>query len=181
MAVLVTATVAVLGFPFVMQAQDASVPADAVSSPLPTAAADPATAESPFPAELADDGLASPADPVRVTVEAGDLWFSPDEITIDSGQPTVLALTGVGQLAHNLVIDELGIQLSVGPGITSEVTLSDLPPGTYPFYCAIFGHRRAGMFGTLTVVDPEADAADTSVPVDAGSEATSEPVPSPKG
>jgi uncharacterized cupredoxin-like copper-binding protein len=92
------------------------------------------------------DGL-----PPTVTVEAGDLWFAPSEVSIPSDEPTSLVLVGAGQVAHNLIVDELGLQLYVGPGVSSEVTVSDLPPGTYQFYCSVFGHRRAGMYGTLTI------------------------------
>jgi plastocyanin len=35
---------------------------------------------------------------------------------------------------------------------------SDLPPGTYAFYCSLPGHRQVGMEGTITIVP--ADAAD---------------------
>lgn len=112
---------------------------------------------SPAPGESATDATASPS-PVTVTVEAGDVWFSPSEVSIEAGQDTVLALTGVGVAAHNLIIDELGLQLHVGPGITSEVDVSAVPPGTYTFYCSIYGHARAGMVGTLTVVGPAATA-----------------------
>lgn len=179
-AVLATSITTVLGFPFVMQAQEASVPPGALQSPLPSASLAGASTVSPVPTGLVDEGLVPAVVPARVTVEAGDLWFSPNEITIDSSQPTVLALTGVGQLAHNLTLADLDLQLSVGPGTTSEVTVVDLPPGTYPFYCSVFGHARGGMYGTLTVVGPAMDPSGTPVPTVTGSERSSEPVPSPE-
>ena len=98
-----------------------------------------------------DPGAASAAAPATVTVEAGDLWFAPSEVSISSDVPTTLVLVGAGQVAHNLTVDELGLQLHVGPGTSSEVTVSELPPGTYQFYCSIYGHRRSGMYGTLTI------------------------------
>ena len=148
-------------------AQDASVPPDATPSPVaeastasaaeassapdPAASAAPDALASPAPIETVDGDIASASEPRRLIVEAGDLWFAPNEITIRADEPTVLVLSGVGASAHNLMIDDLGLQLHVGPGIESEVLLSDLPPGTYSFYCSIFGHARGGMYGTLTV------------------------------
>jgi uncharacterized cupredoxin-like copper-binding protein len=35
-------------------------------------------------------------------------------------------------------------------GSDRQVTFN-APPGTYTFYCAIPGHRQAGMVGTITV------------------------------
>ena len=129
---------------------------DVVTAPSPT----PSTSPSETPATSVADGetgedVVTPS-PLVVTIEAGDVWFSPTEVSIEAGQEAVLALTGVGLAAHNLIIDELGIQLNVGPGITSEVNLSEVPPGTYTFYCAIYGHARAGMVGTLTIGSPMA-------------------------
>ena len=33
----------------------------------------------------------------------------------------------------------------------ASVTLENLKPGKYEFYCPVDGHRQAGMEGTLTV------------------------------
>jgi plastocyanin len=130
--------------------------ADVMSSPSPAPAVEPSgiPAGSAAPSETRED-VTAPS-PLIVTVEAGDLWFSPNVVSIEAGQGqgAVLALTGLGLTAHNLIIDELGLQLYVGPGITSEVDVSELPAGTYQFYCSIYGHARAGMVGTLTITSP---------------------------
>ena len=152
MAAIPAAIVFVLGLALGVHAQDASIQPIASPSPTPGIEAGADLGASFIPGELEADVTASPSpSPLTVAVEAGDVWFSPTEISIDADEATVLALTGVGLAAHNLMIDELGLQLHVGPGITSEVTLSDLPPGTYTFYCSIYGHARAGMVGTLTI------------------------------
>ena len=39
----------------------------------------------------------------------------------------------------------------VSSGGVSTVTVADLKPGTYTFYCSVPGHEQAGMKGTLTV------------------------------
>ena len=39
----------------------------------------------------------------------------------------------------------------VQPGGTSTVTVSNLKPGTYEYYCPFDSHKQEGMTGTLTV------------------------------
>jgi plastocyanin len=152
-----------MGLTVGVSAQDASPVPSACPSPSPLASMSPEPSDSPWPIPSASPSASSGTDeacgsgdgsagvPAIVTVEAGEYWFDPSELTVDSATPTTLRLVGVGQMAHNLTITDLGIQLNVGPGTRAEATLSDLPPGTYPFFCAIYGHARAGMVGTLIV------------------------------
>ena len=141
------------GVPEVALAQDASAPPDVSLSAHASTWPEPSLAAiEQLLAGVAGDGDAALASaPLTLTVEAGDVFFEPKELSIASDEPTRLVLESSGQVAHNLIVDELGLQLHVGPGDSSEITVSDLPPGTYQFYCAIYGHRRAGMYGTLTV------------------------------
>jgi plastocyanin len=66
-----------------------------------------------------------------------------------AGQVTV-ALTNHDLFWHTFTIDSLGVNLKVPVGGRRQVTFS-AKPGTYHFYCAIPGHRAAGMEGTLVV------------------------------
>jgi uncharacterized cupredoxin-like copper-binding protein len=57
-------------------------------------------------------------------------------------------------LRHNLAIQGNGV--TVGPsatisGGTTTDLVATLKPGTYEYYCAVPGHKDAGMRGTLTV------------------------------
>jgi mono/diheme cytochrome c family protein len=55
---------------------------------------------------------------------------------------------------HDIAVEGGGVSgkgAVVGKGGTSEFKLSDLPAGTYTYFCTVQGHRAAGMEGTLTV------------------------------
>ena len=61
--------------------------------------------------------------------------------------------TNKASIPHALEIEGHGIEAktSTVTGGKSSVTIKDLKPGTYEFYCPVPGHRAAGMQGTLTV------------------------------
>jgi plastocyanin len=67
------------------------------------------------------------------------------------GEVTV-ALTNHDLFWHTFTVDRLGVSLKVPVGGRRQVTFT-ARPGTYTFYCAIPGHRAAGMEGTI-VIDP---------------------------
>jgi plastocyanin len=94
------------------------------------------------------------ADADEITIEAGDMWFEPDVIEVAAGEPVNLTVTNVGQVFHDLTIDELDLQIDVEPGQTATAGLEDLAPGEYAYYCSVSGHASTGMQGTLTVVEP---------------------------
>ncbi len=92
---------------------------------------------------------ASPAG--DVTVVAVDIAFEPKEFTIAADTDVVVTITNEGMLQHDFHIDELEIASDLlDGGESTEVTIN-APAGTYEFYCAVTGHREAGMVGTLTV------------------------------
>ena len=162
--VVLAVIVAIASLSLTIVAKDTGAAVTPSPSPTPGVEQAETDAAATVPSELGVDDAALSPPPLVVTVEAGDVWFSPTEVTIEAGQGTVLALTGVGVTAHNLIIDELGLQLHVGPGITSETDVSELLPGTYQFYCSIYGHARAGMVGTLTIEGPAATEGEGSGP-----------------
>jgi plastocyanin len=87
----------------------------------------------------------------EVTVEAGDLWFRPNEIRIPAEGTSTITLLDKGYITHNLTIDALDVVVIASPRGSGTVELVDPAPGTYQFYCSISGHREAGMVGTLIV------------------------------
>ena len=61
--------------------------------------------------------------------------------------------TNQASIPHALEIEGHGIEAKTSTVTDgkSSVTVKDLKPGTYEFYCPVPGHRAAGMQGTLTV------------------------------
>jgi len=84
---------------------------------------------------------------------SGGLEFTTDSATAKAGKVTV-DFTNLSGVPHNVAIEDssgktLGETEIIPKG--SESTVVNLKPGTYTFYCAVPGHREAGMEGTLTV------------------------------
>ena len=81
-----------------------------------------------------------------------DILFQPTEITIPANTDVTINLTNQGNLQHSFDIDELGVHSGdLGPGAVGSVVIN-AEPGTYQFYCAVPGHKEAGMVGTITIV-----------------------------
>jgi plastocyanin len=88
--------------------------------------------------------------PRVVAIEANDMYFVPDRVTIPGGTPVALTLVNAGRVLHNLTVDALGFSVDALPGETQTVTIM-VPTGTYQFYDCMQGHREAGMVGVLVV------------------------------
>jgi uncharacterized cupredoxin-like copper-binding protein len=93
------------------------------------------------------------AQTVDVTTDpSGQLAFTQKTLKAKAGT-IKFVLRNDSSLRHNLTIQGNGV--TVGPSATISGGTTDLvatlKPGTYEFYCAIPGHKDAGMHGTLTV------------------------------
>lgn len=113
-----------------------------------------ATTETPATTEAAaTEASGTPpaaASANTVTMEAGNFYFKPKDVSIPAHTPVTFKITNVAQIPHNFSIDVLAISVALDPGTTTDVTVN-APAGTYQFYCNLPGHRAAGMEGTLTV------------------------------
>lgn len=138
-----------------------TAPADAPASgallkcDLTVTEADAAAAAGSTPAAAATEApateAAGEAAAASITVEAFDLGFNLSSNTIPANTDVQVTVTNNGALAHDFVIDELGIQTKLlNPGESETVTIN-AAPGDYTYYCSVPGHREAGMQGTLTV------------------------------
>jgi uncharacterized cupredoxin-like copper-binding protein len=115
----------------------------------------------------------------ELTVEGtNDLTFEPDEFTVPAGEEVTVELSADG-VEHDFVIEGAADAVEVGDaeehddmemdelpegdvevvhadaGSTASSTFTVNEAGTYEVYCAVPGHRDAGMVATLTAVDEE--------------------------
>ena len=84
---------------------------------------------------------------------SGALAFTESKITAPAGTDTI-DFENASSTGHNVEIeDSSGEDIAETDTITDgkTSTTADLQPGTYTFYCAVPGHREAGMEGTITV------------------------------
>jgi plastocyanin len=103
--------------------------------------------QSPKPA-----ATTPPGKPGEIAVTASYPRFQPAEISVARAQTVQLKFTAV-DTNHTFTIDELGINVALGKGQTSTREMKVEKAGTFVFYCAVPGHRSAGMNGTLKVTE----------------------------
>lgn len=79
--------------------------------------------------------------------------FDVPDLKIRVGETVALRLDNTHGLPHSFDIDELNVHVQMPVGGSSLALFKPTQPGTYTYYCAVPGHREAGMVGTL-VVEP---------------------------
>ena len=99
-------------------------------------------------------GAAQPAGSMKVTLT--EYAFNPSTISVPSGK-VVFFLVNAGTISHDMIIrDSSGQRVSgaaselVSAGDSFVFTVSNLPAGTYSFFCDHPGHEASGMKGTIT-------------------------------
>jgi len=102
--------------------------------------------------------MAAHADSKKATgVPAGAVQVSLSEFAINPStiQAPVngkLVVTNAGSVTHNFHIDKTDLHTTdLATGDSASVDLKDVKAGSYTVYCAVSGHREAGMQGTLVV------------------------------
>lgn len=111
-----------------------------------------APTESTGAATAPDSGGTAPAaQSIEIPADEQQLKFQKEEVTAKAGTIT-LSMPNPSSIPHNIAVDEP--EKAAGPVVTeggvSEITV-DFPAGEYEYYCAVPGHKQAGMVGTLTV------------------------------
>lgn len=77
--------------------------------------------------------------------------FTIDGVTEMASGPTVFEVVNDGSAAHNLTLEGGPATPDLAAGETASLDVGELSPGTYTVFCAIAGHREAGMEALLTV------------------------------
>lgn len=93
------------------------------------------------------------AEPLAIALHAQDIKFDVNTLTVKAGQPVELTYINEGRIDHTFKIDGLVEDQKVRPGATHVFTFTAKRPGVYQYVCAIPGHDKAGMVGTL-IVEP---------------------------
>lgn len=96
-------------------------------------------------------GGATAVSPETIIVTTENMQFGQNILRVKAGEPVSLALDNKDMYGHSFDVDELGwhVQMNANDQVDAEFTA--VPPGTYTIYCAIPGHREAGMVATLVV------------------------------
>lgn len=113
----------------------------------------PPPAKTPAPA---DGGNATPTeesggDESTVNVDMVDTAFQPNTMSIPANTDITVNLVNNGVGTHTFNIDELSVDSGDVAGGASTSVVINAAPGTYEYYCAIPGHKEAGMVGSLVV------------------------------
>jgi plastocyanin len=94
-------------------------------------------------------GTKTPTTTGVITIE--DLRFVGNSPQVKDGDVLGLIITNPEDVPHSFDIDSLDIHVQVAPESTTAVAIQPRGPGELVFYCSVFGHRTAGMAGTITV------------------------------
>ena len=84
----------------------------------------------------------------QLTFDKTQLSAKPGTVTLTMNNPSSSGIQ------HGIAVEGNGVDQDgqiVQPGATSTVTVSNLKPGKYEFYCPFDSHKQQGMEGTLTV------------------------------
>jgi len=88
-----------------------------------------------------------------LTIGEQEWALDPSSPSVAKGGSVTIHVTNDGAFGHALEIEGNGVEEeteTIAAGDSADLTV-DLKPGEYTFYCAVPGHREAGMEGTLTV------------------------------
>jgi plastocyanin len=86
--------------------------------------------------------------PQAPTIELGEMYITGD-LAVDSGANVVVVNAGI--VPHNLAVEGGPRTPDLGRNTAAALDLAAMPAGSYTVYCAIEGHRAAGMENVLVI------------------------------
>lgn len=114
----------------------------------------------------------------QIALEVSNLRYQPATIEVTAGQPVKLTMRNNDSVEHDFSIIEIPmatmgataapmaghemggmtadpqLHMVAAMGATNAMEFTPTKPGTYEFFCAVPGHKDAGMKGTLVVKGP---------------------------
>lgn len=88
---------------------------------------------------------------LQLTAEA--MRFGQPEVQVKAGQEVTLVLDNHDLYGHSFDVDGLDLHIEMVANGRSTTNFTPIEAGKYLIYCAVPGHREAGMVSTL-VVEP---------------------------
>jgi len=96
-------------------------------------------------------GGVADAPTVTGVVTAENTKFVATSLEMKKGEVLGLFVINKDGLAHSFTIDALNINIQLPANSTTAVAIKPTATGKLEFYCAVPGHKQAGMVGTIAV------------------------------
>lgn len=113
------------------------------------------TTETPAPIATTESTVSQTTDGevLEILVEGEEFSYSPSTLKIKAGQKVKIFFKNVGEMDHDLVIEELGVRTKEIKSGEEDVLefVAPITPGALTYYCSVGEHRAKGMEGTITV------------------------------
>lgn len=100
---------------------------------------------------LALAGCSSTPAPLRITLVAEDIMWNTHEIHAKVNQPVELTIRNDGALDHDIVIEDLDVDILLSPGDIEIIHFTVDHATTIEYICSIPGHEEAGMVGRIII------------------------------
>ena len=89
--------------------------------------------------------------PTALAITTENMQFGQETLQVKAGQPFSFLLDNKDFYGHSFDVDELDWHVQMPANDKLMIDFTAVPPGTYTIYCAVPGHREAGMVTTLIV------------------------------